>query len=92
MARTLYLVCYDICHPRRLARVAKLVRGFRVAGQKSFHECWLTPAELADLRAQLLALIEAGEDRVHVFQLDPRLAVQCHGVAETFQPGPFLII
>jgi CRISPR/Cas system-associated endoribonuclease Cas2 len=42
VARTLYLVCYDVCEPKRLRRVHRYLMGYKVGGQKSFFECWLT--------------------------------------------------
>ena len=51
MARSLYLVAYDVCNPRRLARVTRYFHSYRVAGQKSVPEIWVTPAELAAKRA-----------------------------------------
>lgn len=71
--RNLYLVCYDICNPKRLYRVHRYLVGFRVGGQKSFFECWLTPTELRDVRDKLGQLLEPAEDRAHIFQLDPRM-------------------
>jgi len=35
MQRILYLVAYDISHPRRLARALKTVRAYATGGQKS---------------------------------------------------------
>ena len=49
MARTLYLVCYDIANPTRLRRVRKEVRAYAVGGQKSFYECWMTDSEYGEL-------------------------------------------
>lgn len=72
--RTLYLVCYDVCCPRRLRRVHKFLLGFRVGGQKSCFECLFTAAELRAARSMLAQLIDPEEDRVHIFQLDPRMA------------------
>ncbi len=71
--RTLYLICYDISHPRRLYRVYKYLLGFKVGGQKSFFECWLTRGELRECQQRLQALIQPQQDRVHIFQLDPRM-------------------
>lgn len=92
MSRTLYLVCYDVGDPVRLRRVGRFVRAWRVAGQKSVHECWLTPAELREISTKLEAMLDPEADRAHILQLDPRLQVQCFGVATTFRPGPFLIV
>jgi CRISPR-associated protein Cas2 len=58
MTRTLYLICYDIASPQRLYRVHKFLLGYKVGGQKSFFECWLTAGELRDVRRGLSKLLE----------------------------------
>ena len=73
-ARTLYLVCYDICEPKRLQRVHRYLIGYKVGGQKSFFECWLTPSELLEVRETLAERLDLSADRAHIFQLDPRMA------------------
>ena len=90
--RTLFLVCYDIADPRRLQRVHKFLLGYKVGGQKSFFECWLTPAELRTVRAGLLARMNLEEDRAHLFQLDPRMACRFMGKAEASRSTPFLVL
>ncbi len=91
--RTLYLVCYDICEPRRLHRVHHYLQGYKVGGQKSFFECWLTPPELKEVKRALGQMMEMAEDRAHIFQLDPRMSVECHGAASS-KPlnAPFMIL
>jgi CRISPR-associated protein Cas2 len=84
-------VCYDIAEPRRLYRVHKFLTGYKTGGQKSFFECWLTEGELAQVRRGLLERMNVAEDRAHIFQLDPRLRVQCFGVA-TPAPAFFAIL
>ena len=91
-ARTLSLVCYDVSSPKRLHRVHRFLTGYRIGGQKSFFECWLTPAELQQVRRELAALIEPVEDRVHIFQLDPRMKIECLGVATPPRPGAFMVL
>lgn len=83
-ARTLFLVCYDISSPKRLYQVHKYLLGYKVGGQKSFYECWLTPTELRELRQTLEKLIDPAEDRAHIFQLDPRM--KCDGLGLATQP------
>ena len=94
IARTLFLVCYDISCPRRLYRVHKYLLGYKVGGQKSFYECWFTPAELAEVRQKLTNLINPVEDRVHLFQLDPRMQRQGLGLGTACESSTkfFLII
>lgn len=89
--RTLYLVAYDVADPRRLAQVSRAMKGWKIGGQKSFCECWLTPAERAALLRQIGGLILPEQDRVHLFQLDPRMTPRCYGVAHTFDQ-PFFSI
>lgn len=91
MSRILYLVAYDISSPRRWYAVHKFLLGYKVAGQKSFFECWVTDAELRHILRELDALMETEEDRGHVFQLDERMKVRCFGVADTFRREFFMI-
>lgn len=91
MARTLYLVAYDISCHRRWYAVHKYLLGYTVAGQKSFFECWVTPAELQQVMREVGMMIDDAEDRAHVFQLDERMKVRCFGVAKTFARGYFTI-
>lgn len=91
-ARTLFLVCYDICNPKRLHRVHKYLLGYRVGGQKSFFECWLTAAELREVRRTLEQLLEPDEDRAHIFQLDPRMKSEGLGLATQPVTDVFIIV
>lgn len=90
--RTLYLVAYDVADHKRLARVHKYLSGWKVDGQKSFFECWMTPAECVRVMGELAGLIDPAEDRVHLFQLDPRMEPRCYGVATHFGDHCFTIL
>jgi len=92
MARTLFLVCYDVAAPNRLAKVHKTIQAYALGGQKSFYECWLTPDDLRSLRESLAGLINPTEDRVHFFQLDPRIRPLFFGQAKRPSMTPFLIV
>ncbi|MCL2875371.1 MAG: CRISPR-associated endonuclease Cas2 [Betaproteobacteria bacterium] len=91
MPRTLYLVAYDICNPKRLARVCRYFKSWRVAGQKSVPEIWITPAELQAIRADLGQLIDLDSDRIQIIALDPRMTPNCLGQAATFGSHSFSI-
>ena len=71
MARTRYLVSYDICHPKRLRRVAKAMEGFGVRLQYSVFECALDPMRLAQCKAALHEEIDYHEDQVLFVSLGP---------------------
>lgn len=60
----LYLVCYDICDPKRLRKVHKVMvgRGDRV--QYSVYRCALSELQLAVLESVLMELIKPSEDQV----------------------------
>jgi CRISPR-associated protein Cas2 len=80
--RDLYLAAYDVAHPRRLRAALDLVRGYATGGQYSVHECWLTPAERAQLLADAAHVLDETEDRLLLLRLDPRSAAIVLGVAE----------
>jgi CRISPR-associated protein Cas2 len=92
MQRILYLVAYDISHPRRLARALKIVRAYATGGQKSVHECWLLPHELAVLTHELETVIDAGEDSVLFVRLDPRMRPRTLGIARPPSDPTFFFV
>ena len=67
-----YLVIYDIAHPRRLQRVARVLEGFGQRIQKSVFECDLEPDELQALQEKVLRCIRTDEDAVQYLRLCPR--------------------
>jgi len=69
--RQSYLVCYDICHDKRLAKVHKTMRGFGDHLQYSIFECQFTPTDLARCRHQLSEIIDHREDQVLFVNLGP---------------------
>jgi CRISPR-associated protein Cas2 len=69
--RIRYLVSYDIAHPKRLRRVAKVLEGFGVRLQYSVFECPLDEMRLAKAKAALQQLINHDEDQVLFVSLGP---------------------
>ncbi len=69
--RTRYLVSYDICEPKRLRRVAKVLEGFGVRLQYSVFECPLDEMRLAQAKAALQPVIKHDEDQVLFVSLGP---------------------
>lgn len=69
--RKRFLVCYDICHPKRLRRVAKTCESYGSRIQFSVFECPLDPVRLENLRADLGKIIHHEEDQVLFVHLGP---------------------
>ena len=91
-SRTLFLVCYDVSCPKRLNRVRKYLTGYKIGGQKSVFECWLTPGDLIEVRVTLSGLLDPATDRAHIFQLDPRMSRDFLGVAKQPVTDVFMIV
>lgn len=79
--RRLYLVAYDITDDRRLNSVRYFLKGYSMGGQRSVYECFLSDSERAEVIGALERLIEAEEDRVHIFSLDGRSRTHTLGIA-----------
>jgi CRISPR-associated protein Cas2 len=62
--RTRYLVCYDICDPRRLRRVEKTVKSFGTRIQFSVFECPLDDMRLRQLQGNLKDIINTDHDQI----------------------------
>ena len=69
--RTMWLVAYDICDPKRLRRVATILEGFGTRVQYSVFECHLTESERMRLRSLLKDVIDHSEDQVLFINLGP---------------------
>jgi CRISPR-associated protein Cas2 len=68
------IVAYDIAHPRRLQKVAKILSGYGVRVQKSVFECDLSERQLRRLRRELEAVIDPIDDGIKYFPLCKRCA------------------
>lgn len=87
--RDLYLAAYDISSPQRAHQVLQIVKGYATGGQKSVYECFLSPAEKADLVLGVQSVIDARFDRFLLVRLDPRSRVYTLGIAVPPQDPPF---
>ncbi len=78
-----WLVVYDIRDPRRLAKVAAILKDFGERVQKSKFEADLDDRELADLIARLIPVISIEEDGVKLIPL----CALCMEKVEVFGQG-----
>jgi CRISPR-associated protein Cas2 len=69
--RTTYIICYDICDPKRLRDVFKTMRDWGDHLQYSIFECRLTRSELVKLKAELAEIIHHDDDQVLFVDLGP---------------------
>jgi CRISPR-associated protein Cas2 len=95
--RQTYLVCYDIANDKRLARVAKAMRGFGDRIQYSVFECQFTKTDLVRCRASLSEIIHHREDQVLFVHLGPvegrgDRVITALGRAYTTMDAPCLIV
>ena len=82
MARSLYLISYDISSDRTRTRVAHLLEGYGERVQFSVFEVWLDDRERAKLRARLAkAVAEEGSVRLY------GLCATCRERAEVLGKG-----
>lgn len=68
---TAFIVCYDICEPKRLRQVYKTMRGFGEHWQYSVFHCELTPARKVRLLSLLEDIIDHSEDQVMFAPVGP---------------------
>lgn len=90
--RPLHIVAYDVSEPSRLRRVHDVVKAYSTGGQKSVHECFLGPAELAELARELRRILHPAQDRALILRLDPRMGTHVLGVAEKPLDRPYFYI
>lgn len=71
-----YLVAYDICHPKRLRKVAQACEDFGFRRQYSVFLCRLTARDLVRLKSRLYDVIDLKEDQVLFIPLCNRCVAQ----------------
>ena len=69
--RQAYIVSYDVCEPKRLRAVFKIVKGYGEHLQLSVFRCELDARELVELQAKLEQVIHHGEDQVLFVDMGP---------------------
>lgn len=69
--RNVYLVAYDVCDPKRLRRVHRLMCGAGDPLQFSVFRCELSALELQDLKERLWDELNFSADRVMLVNLGP---------------------
>ncbi len=90
--RQLYLAAYDISCSRRLRKALYVLRGFASGGQKSVFECFLTPAEKAELLENIGRVIDPIEDRFILLRLAGATHIRTLGKAVAPQDGSFFYV
>lgn len=64
-----YLICYDICNHKRLARVAKMLERYGIRVQYSFFNVDTNDVMLKELLHSLLSIINEEEDKIYVYPI-----------------------
>ncbi len=90
--RQLYLAAYDISCNRRLRRALYVLRGYASGGQKSVFECFLTPAEKAEVLEIMSSIIDPLEDRFILLRLSGAKKIDTLGKAVAPQDGSFFYV
>ena len=72
-----YLVCYDICEPKRWRKAYELLQGYGERLQYSIFRCWLTGREREKLRWELEQIL-AAEDALLLLRLCNRCVEGIH--------------
>lgn len=69
--RNAYIVTYDICDPKRLREVFRIMKGWGEHLQLSVFRCELDKRELVELQGMLFDAIHNGEDQVLFVDMGP---------------------
>ena len=64
-----YLIVYDIHHPARLRKLAKIVQDYGIRMQKSIFEAKLLPSEFKNMMCRMQHIINPAEDGIKIFRL-----------------------
>ena len=80
------IVAYDIADPRRLNKVAKVIKDYGVRVQKSIFEVSVDAGIFDEMKFRIEDVIKASEDGVKYFPL----CEKCAGTVEIIGQGVFV--
>lgn len=89
------VVAYDIADPRRLNRVAKVMKDFGLRVQKSIFEVEVSPVAFREMRKRTEAEMVPEEDGVKYFPLCNRCAETLVAIglwARKDDDGPYVVL
>lgn len=67
----LYMIVYDVRHPKRWRQLYKLMQGYGEWVQLSVFQCLLSPMRKAQLQGRIEEVIDTLEDHVMLMDLGP---------------------
>lgn len=73
------VIAYDISLNKKRAKVHQILKDWRIDGQKSVAECFLTQHQADELCTQLLEQIDEKTDRLALVWLDAKSAISVYG-------------
>ena len=85
-----FTVAYDIPDDGRRVKVANTLRSFGERVQLSVFECWLSPAQLAQLKKLLRKKLELSQDSVRIYPIGG--TVEVLGMGRVTDDPDFLIL
>ncbi|NDP59538.1 MAG: CRISPR-associated endonuclease Cas2 [Oxalobacteraceae bacterium] len=91
MSRSLYVIAYDIHNNKTRRQVATLLATWRVGGQHSLAECWLSQTELSALWQRMTKLLDQKTDRLLVLRQDQRSHDRVLGQGRIYAGQPFIV-
>jgi len=80
------IIAYDIAHPKRLTRVAKIIMDYGYRVQKSIFEVTVDDRRFIEMKSRIDDVIEPAEDGVKFFPL----CEKCAGTLENIGNGIFI--
>lgn len=89
MARSIYVVTYDISDDRRRTKVFRTLQGFGDHTQYSVFLCELNESELIRLRTRLRPCIHNGEDQVLIVEVgraSPSVGANIEAIGKPYDP------
>ena len=85
-----FTVAYDIPDDGRRVKVANTLKSFGERVQLSVFECWLSPAQLAQLKKLLRKKLELSQDSVRIYPIGD--TVEVLGMGRVTDDPDFLIL